>query len=217
MIKCHDITTDKIIRGHEAFVTRETLYLFYDFARTLVKKGWHHNSVHDLALGISAILQTWNRGFYQLRPFRADDFQDIENLLSRNLASLTEFKDRHIRSLNDGDAQDIERLFRQFELLLGQVGAAKSLHLLAPNFFPLWDRKIAAAYRVGLKPRNANSNGVRYFKFMKCQQRQSQAIGNNIPPGITVLKAIDEYNYSCFTKGWICPRVNRRLRPRGRQ
>jgi hypothetical protein len=34
------------------------------------------------------------------------------------------------------------------ESVLGSVGAAKSLHLLAPQFFPLWDNEIDSEYKV---------------------------------------------------------------------
>lgn len=203
MPECHNITGANITVGHKAFVTQETLYLFYDYARTFVKKGWRKNCVHDLALGISVILQTWNKGYYQRSPFDVRHFRRIERLLSENLELLARYRTRSIQSLNEADARNVQSLFRAFEMPLGPVGAAKALHLLAPRFFSLWDGKIAAKYNVALQPRRTNRNGSKYFEFMKCQKVQAEAIGNHFPTEMTVLKAIDEYNYAHFTKGWI--------------
>lgn len=44
-------------------------------------------------------------------------------------------------SVRPNEETTICDLFRDFEQL-GPVGAAKALHLLAPNVFPLWDRAV---------------------------------------------------------------------------
>lgn len=44
------------------------------------------------------------------------------------------------------DEATVKGVFKSFEKVLGPVGATKCLHLLAPRFFPLWDRAIAEAY-----------------------------------------------------------------------
>jgi hypothetical protein len=80
------------------------------------------------------------------------------------------------------------------------VAVAKALHLLAPGFFPLWDKKIAVAYRCDyyLKP------AERYIDFTRLSQGQARELEKVIPPaGKTLLKLIDEYNYARYTKGWI--------------
>jgi hypothetical protein len=45
--------------------------------------------------------------------------------------------ERSIESLAAEDEQPVMRVFSDFEALLGPVGAAKALHVLAPRFFPL--------------------------------------------------------------------------------
>jgi hypothetical protein len=80
------------------------------------------------------------------------------------------------------------------------VGAAKSLHLLAPRFFPIWDRKIAREYVGELQIRGKNTE--RYLEFMGTTQKQIAHFGGEKALGRNPLKAIDEYNYCTITKGW---------------
>jgi hypothetical protein len=86
-------------------------------------------------------------------------------------------------------------LFDRFARVLGPVGAAKSLHLLAPAFFPLWDQKIAHAY--GLGKRSPND----YRVFMEVVQDQYRLLRERGAPCRDLLKAIDEYNYCKYTLG----------------
>ena len=81
------------------------------------------------------------------------------------------------------------------------MGAAKALHLLAPRFFPLWDRAIAKAYGLSLGKRGTNAE--RYCRFMEIVKEQGQNLGVNQPNGQNLLKAIDEYNYCKYSKGWM--------------
>jgi hypothetical protein len=82
----------------------------------------------------------------------------------------------------------------------GQVGAAKALHLLAPGFLPLWDRAIAVAY--GLQLGYTGTNGKRYVRMANIAKSQSARVGGADAIGADILKALDEYNYCRFTKGW---------------
>ena len=61
-------------------------------------------------------------------------------------------------------------MFQDFEEILGPVGAAKALHLLAPEFFPLWDRAIASAYGVPL--RKVGRNAEQYLAFIRMTREQ---------------------------------------------
>lgn len=82
----------------------------------------------------------------------------------------------------------------------GPVGAAKALHLLAAEFFPLWDRAITKGYGIYLG--SAGQNAVEYLGFMTTVISQ---IGHVCPAGNPegLLKRIDEFNYCRFTKGWL--------------
>ncbi len=95
----------------------------------------------------------------------------------------------------------VTTLFAGFIEILGPVGAAKCLHILAPRFFPPWDTKIAAAY--GLPIGESRKHVWRYWRFMGCIQRQYQNIGGDQAIGRNLIKALDEYNFCKHTYDWI--------------
>ena len=99
--------------------------------------------------------------------------------------------------LRDGDEISVRDLFSAFEDVLFPVGAAKCLHLLAPRFFPLWDRAIAVGYGLALDKKG--SNAERYWIFMQFARRQIQHLGGGYS-GSNPLKSLDEYNYCIYTK-----------------
>jgi hypothetical protein len=67
----------------------------------------------------------------------------------------------------------------------------------APSFFPLWDRAIAKAYGLSLQP--SGQNGDSYLRFMRTAGEQAKQLTEFADP----LKALDEYNYCLYTKGWV--------------
>jgi hypothetical protein len=152
----------------------------------------------ELAEAISVLLQTWNRAYYQYRPFTEEHFLEIEAVLNSSLDDLIKLRRRSIESITQLDKPKVAELFGRFANVLGPVGAAKSLHLLAPDFFPLWDDEISKKYKV-------KKDGEGYFQFMMKTLDQINSIGgrdaiNNLP-GVSknALKAIDEYNYIRIT------------------
>ena len=67
------------------------------------------------------------------------------------------------------------------------IGKDVALHVLAPNFFPLWDNAIAESYGVATE--------TDYFQFITIVKQQVLNLKEEIVPGVTALKALDEYNY----------------------
>jgi hypothetical protein len=86
---------------------------------------------------LAVLLQTWNEQYYQYRPFTEEHFIEIEKLLATYFDQALALRHRSIDSVTEADLKTIEALFDSFEQVLGPGGAAKSLHLLGPNFFPL--------------------------------------------------------------------------------
>lgn len=105
---------------------------------------------------------------------------------------------RSIETFRDKDEATVSHIFQDFEEVLGTVGAAKCLHLLASRFFPLWDRAIAKAYGCSLGPKGTNS-GL-YCQFMKKTREQCICLGGEGIIGRNPLKALDEYNWCNFAK-----------------
>lgn len=88
------------------------------------------------------------------------------------------------------------------------VAVAKALHILAPEFFPLWDNAIAKAY--GCHWNSSEESVVRYIDFIS---KVKQLLVNidldtktwileGCPDNNNLLKILDEFNYVRYTKRW---------------
>src|SRR3989338_7854036 len=102
------------------------------------------------------------------------------------------------------------------------VGVVKAFHLLAPDFFPLWDDEIARRY--GCMWSRSEDAAGKYLRFMELNQGiMNRLVGavarrrgarpqvalwfmvQNCPIGARwncFLKMLDEYNYVRYTKSW---------------
>jgi hypothetical protein len=199
MLKAPGIQGIKAAR--QAFERNEPRDLFYRAATELVTLALDGKTSLTVAEAVAVLLQTWNKMFYQYRRFDSRHFTDIERLIREHLSILISFRKRCIRDLTQEDESEVVDVFKAFEKVLGPVGAAKCLHLLAPRFFPLWDRAIAEAY--GLPLGQKGGNAQRYRRFMGIVKGQVQRLDREQAIGRNPLKAIDEYNYCKYTKRWI--------------
>jgi hypothetical protein len=198
----YKLTLRQINAARRAFETREPRGLFYRAATELVSLALRRNTSLTLAEALAVLLQTWNKAFYQFTTrFDKRHFADIERVIRKRRRALLLFRHRAIPTLSKADRPTVKTLFADFERVVGPVGAAKSLHLLAPHFFPLWDREIARKYSVALGKRGSNSD--RYYRFMEIAQEQCRGLRSKRGTNWNPLKAIDEYNYSRYTRRWI--------------
>jgi hypothetical protein len=195
------LTIREIEAARKAFEEHEPRDLFYRAATELVALALDGRTSLSVAEALAVLLQTWNKMFYRYRRFDSQHFADLERLIRDHHSMLITFRQRSIQSLKQEDESEVVHVFKAFEEVLGPVGAAKCLHLLAPRFFPLWDRAIADAYSLPLRPRGRNAE--RYWRFMGIVKKQVQSLGGEQAIGRSPLKAIDEYNYCKYTKGWI--------------
>ncbi|MBA7493138.1 hypothetical protein ES702_03693 [subsurface metagenome] len=197
---------DEFFRGVEEFIRYEKRDSMYKVATFLISHFWGKST--DMADGLGVLLLTWNQAFYRFGIF---DFDKLEICISKNLLILENFRKRNISSLSRSDEDDIEYLFNEFLLALqihsgkskgrrSPVAVAKALHLLAPNFFPIWDHRIAKAYRCYYDKYPAEQ----YILFCKIMKVIAVKIKGYIASTEkSILKLIDEYNYSKYTKVWI--------------
>jgi hypothetical protein len=195
------LTPLHVSTARKTFELHEPRDLFYRAATELVDSALRGATSLTVAEAMAVLLQTWNKAYYQYRKFDNAHFAKIEELLSRHRQALTRYRRRAIEDLRSGEGTRIADLFRDFEEVLGPVGSAKALHLLAPRHFPLWDRAIAKAYRLPLS--RAGSNGDRYWRFMLMTQQQCLDLRRQGSGSENPLKLIDEYNYCTYTKGWL--------------
>ncbi len=199
--KPYTLTVQDIEVARQTFEANEPRDLFYRSATELVTLALDGKTSLSVAEALAVLLQTWNRMYYQYRRFDSQHFADIERVIRNHNSTLYAFRLRSIESLGHEDSASITQVFKSFEEVLGPVGAAKCLHLLAPRFFPLWDRAIAYAYGFPLNRRGLNAE--QYYSFMEILKGQSENLGDEQRIGRNPLKAIDEYNYCRHTKHWI--------------
>jgi len=106
-----------------------------------------------------------------------------------------------ISELDFEEKEKLQSLDKKMKIIKkSPVSASKALHLLAPKFFPLWDEKIARAYRCYY---NANP-AEKYISFCKNTKIIADKVKDcNIQSDRTLIKLLDEYNFSKYTKKWI--------------
>jgi len=207
MVEVSMLTPSEFERGYKAFQAREARDAMYKTAAFLVEHFW--GKPRDMADGMGVLLLTWNQAFYRGQSF---DFGRLEKVMEREMSDIKALRPRDIQSFSKADEPVVRRLFlavlKALRITDGKrkdiqspVAAAKALHLLAPNFLPLWDEKIARAYACYYKP----YPDQKYMDFIQKTRTFAQRLQGCVPPRCekTVLKLIDEYNYAKYTKHWI--------------
>jgi hypothetical protein len=202
-----NVSPSEFKRGYRAFQAREARDAMYKTASFLVEHFW--GEPRDMADGMGVLLLTWNQAFYRYGSF---DFGLLEDAMRTNMPVIERFRSRDIRSLTRGDEPTVKELFLAFLDALrikegkkkdtrSPVAVAKALHLLAPNFMPLWDDKIARVYDCYYSPHPER----KYVTFAYHMQALARQLEEYVPPecGRTFLKLIDEYNYAKHTKNWV--------------
>lgn len=200
------LTSEEFQRGLDAYQMHVARDPIYETATFLLNHSW--GEPRKMADGLGVLLLTWNQGFYRFGQF---DFNLLEESLQWGMPVIAEFRKRHIKSLTQTDEVAVEQLFLSLLDALRRregkridqkspVAVAKALHLLAPDFFPIWDEKIADAYGCYY----ASNPAKQYLTFAMKMQELWRALNMTVPLGTgrTFLKLIDEYNYAKFTKNW---------------
>jgi len=194
----HPVTPADMKAAREAYQEREPRDVFYRTATVLVGLALRKVIPITLAESLAVLLQTWNKSFYRFhKEFNAAHFEEITGVIHTYETLLAECRERRIEDLQPEDEERLLPLFAAFEAVLGPVGAAKALHLLAPKFFPIWDTKIAQHYGLGLSM--SGSKKHKYWRFMLITQGQCLQLRRAHWNGDNSLKAIDEYNYCKYT------------------
>ena len=193
-------------RAFEEWEPRDSMYRVSTF---LVREWWGDPA--KLVDALSVLLLIWNGAFYRYGPF---DEQALENCLRENEGRLNAFRLREISSFGEVDEKETEKLFlslsqalkRTVDCVESPVSAGKALHLLAPNFFPLWDQYIAPAYGC---PYTGELACVAYVAFMRKTRTLAAQLASELATDgdarkewisrKPLLKRMDEYNYMKFT------------------
>jgi hypothetical protein len=193
-------------RAFEEWEPRDSMYRVSAF---LVREWWGDPA--KLVDALSVLLLIWNGAFYRYGNF---DEESLETCLRENEAMLSAFREREIASFCEADEAETVKLFTAVSKALGRksdgvespVSAGKALHLLAPNFFPLWDQYIAPSYDC---PYVGELASMAYIAFT----RRIRAIAVKLTAELVndgdvekewlsrkpLLKRIDEFNYMKYT------------------
>lgn len=196
----------EFLKGWGEFEKHEQRDAMYKVATFWISHFW--GKPPDMANGLGVLLLTWNQAFYRYGLF---DFDKLENCIRCNWKEIESFRNRDISSLSNSEEDTIKNLFNLFLDTLksvsgkmkgrkSPVAVAKALHLLAPKFFPLWDNKIARAYMCYYDKDPAG----KYVSFCKITKAIAHRVKDRISrQDKTLIKLIDEYNYSKYKKRWI--------------
>lgn len=195
-----NVTSDDLKAAIEYFVA-ESEDAHYQTMRTLVDpvldtltQDRVPDDLTPLRIHWMFAVSAWNKRSYQRNDRDPlDHFNRITAPLSAHWVALMAYRQRSIISLDADDQQVVESIFGDFCPILGPVGTAKGLHLLAPHFFSPWDTKIYRGY---------GFNGYKtasYWRFLRQTQIQIQRLtghfGDENP-----IKALDRFNFWHFTR-----------------
>jgi hypothetical protein len=208
------LTWELLGEGHKKYLEEEPRDAMYKVSMRLIEQNWEKDEEISEALGV--LLLTWNSAFYRYGNL---NFDLIQEAISKNKNRLYKLRQRSILTYSEDEMGEIEEIYKQLLVALKNTGktgnknegeetyspvsVAKALHLLCPNFFPLWDDKIAIGY--GCRWYNSILSFDKYWKFIGITASQvnkleseRRAERHKIQPG--TLKLVDEYNYIHFTK-----------------
>jgi len=195
-------TVQDLEKAHQYYYNEvSTEDVFYRVATELVNLTMHKKTKDvNLADAIAILLETWNQAYFRFNPSASKRIlPSIKELLKKHNQLISDLRQRSIESYCEDDIEMVKTLFQEFQEPFGKTGAAKCLHLLAPRFFPLWDAKIAAAYKKSYKIKKCG-DGDLYCHFMKITKRQVMILDEEYRIRRNPLKALDEYNFVTITR-----------------
>jgi hypothetical protein len=128
--------------------------------------------------------------------------RELTDSIRQSCSVLESVRDSNLRDTELSRVEDdIKKCYRVIKNdVLGPTGVVKTLHLISPNFFPLWDTKIRekVSKETSLKKRPIGGTAVGYYKFMieikEFLERYSETLSElSKKYGWTELKTVDEY------------------------
>lgn len=204
---------DKFLDGCIIYEKNSEYDSFYKVSECYISKHW--GNIREMTIGTGVLILTWNDPYY-LHLYGSLNFEKLEHCINKNFVELSSFRCRDISSLSENDEQTIRSLFNDFleaskseirEDKGSPVSVAKALHVLVPTFFPPWDSYIAPAYGEDYYKRKPEEKYINFCKQTKCIYehiiKYEQIINYAKESNKTLIKLIDEFNYSKYTKGWI--------------
>lgn len=219
------VRSSELITDLRCYRRNEPREAVYQAAHEMVDRHWRQHDWEKVSLGVAALLVSWNARVYVGKDV---SFAEMTGFLETHAEELTRLRgtDLHgtasevtCRHLFNGLTPMLMARSRRGPRAWGTpVGVAKALHIIAPRYFPLWDRTIATAAGHSI-PQERSRWAGQYESFaltarrlvgniVKAAQRMSGAGStndalewlrlrtNNRGLYKTWLKFADEYNYA---------------------
>jgi hypothetical protein len=155
--------------------------------------------LHGTKRSTATVLSTFNCSKQRLRPIG----KYWESFRKCDIFSYTEADDPSITALFNQLLDALRICEGKKKGTASPVAVAKTLHLLAPAYFPLWDDKIAKAYDCKYAARPT----AQYIAFLRKMKHLAEHLGleematDNSTK--TALKLLDEFSYARYTKRWV--------------
>lgn len=208
----------ELLRGSRQFKKIEKRDIFYGVATKLIKKS---KNPEDTVDALFIILLTWNKAYYRYNTFDEKHYMKLKRIIKyydKILKSLKDFTLDEVDfnkefTLNNKSrkAEDlIKGIYEKLVKVVGVTGASKTLHLLNPQLFMMWDVAIRKGY-------GCRKDGKSYVNFMKrmqleineaidsycdkyqCSKRTAIKKLSELCDNKSLPKLMDEYNYVKFS------------------
>lgn len=140
--------------------------------------------VDELVRVLMMLLTTWNKNYYRFFDDRKpgmtldDHFAELDAVISKHFDRLIKLRCQRIQESAVIPEHDIREIFEDFAGVLGRVGAAKCLHLLASSLLPLWDAAILKGYGLEKGEYRRRSDAERYIAFVRILKTQIDNLGD---------------------------------------
>lgn len=199
-----NISRDEFLAALNAYEANEKRGPVYFQALRQLNAGW--GCPTRMAKAIGVLLRSWHCYFYHFAMY---DVPRLVKCIEENMPTMAAMRHRTIDTFSTQDEPSVDVLFRRFTLALrginrkgefsSETATAKALHLLAPQFLPLWDDGIALAYGKGAM------FSQQYIEFCFLMKDLAQTVRAFLPEDDdrTILKRLDEFNYTVYTKRWV--------------
>lgn len=178
----------KLLRGCGIFLKEEPRDLAYIVARKIILE--RPDSPYHIVAGSKILLLVWNIVYIRFLPAktRRGLEEDLMKAYENARADIGLLGDKRLESIDLHDSniadkiQDIFRCFQKYKSI-GVTGASKTLHLIRPDLFVMWDGEIRKNYHK-LHQNKLDTFDQCYVEFLK----QTQEIAK----GLLHLRSADE-------------------------
>jgi len=161
-------------------------------------------TIEDTKGPIKAFLVNWGM-MYRVLNRRKDWEKHLMKAIRKNCTLINKFKNKDIFNFPNLKEYKIEikQLYKEIRNIIGPTSASKVLHLLCPNFFPMWDDVIRK--RLSKEKQKIGESGIGYFKYMVAIQQNFSKLLSKINKlseeyKMTKLRIIDAYLWQASRK-----------------